>query len=329
MQLAKIFTDNMVLCANAPIRIFGEGKGEVKILFLGKEYQTRAQNEKWCVELDSAPYGGPYEMEISLNGERKILRNVMLGEVYLCAGQSNMQFMVEEEWEKDTVQDNPMVRYFLSDRLENYDGLHSADGWVQAERPNIHKISALGFYVADRIAREKKIAVGIVGCFQGASVIRSWIPPKAMQADFYVPIELRHEDSREPLFASWNADGACYNYTFLPIVPYTFTRVLWYQGESNTTVEEGKSYDKALQALISVWREDLKNPSLPFTVIQIADLDDRRDEGWYAIQAAQERMRTAVGVTVVQSKDVCESDTIHPVQKRALANRIADKILEA
>lgn len=89
VKLNSIFTDNMVLQARKPIKIFGTGKGKVEILFCGRCARTEFGEDQWQVQIPPMKYGGPYSMEICLNGSARILQNVMVGEVILCAGQSN------------------------------------------------------------------------------------------------------------------------------------------------------------------------------------------------------------------------------------------------
>ena len=112
---------------------------------------------------------------------------------------------------------------------------------------------------------------------------------------------------------------------FSTIVPYAVTHVTWYQGESNTGRLEGTVYAELLTAMIGRWREDLRCPGLPFTVIQLADFDSRRDDAWRAVQAAQMRVPgMCPGVKCVRCADVCETDGIHPPTKWRLAERVAE-----
>ena len=101
MTLHKMFTNNMVLQANKPTRVFGERKGKANVRFLSNTYQSHADGERWEILLPPMPYGGPYEMQITLDGEIKTLENIMIGEVILCAGQSNMRFAVADSWRAD------------------------------------------------------------------------------------------------------------------------------------------------------------------------------------------------------------------------------------
>ena len=327
MKLAEIFSDGMVLQANRPVRIFGSGRGTVEIDFLGKKYSLCSEKEEWEVELEPQDFGGPYQMDIKLNGVRKTFLDIVFGDVILCAGQSNMQFEIGLETDGAQTEPNSRVRYFHSDNIEGHGRLRSAMGWLPADQKNIPDFSALAYHIAAGLAQKRDRYIGIVSCVQGASVIRSWLSPEVLTPDVYIPLNERHADSFDPAYAAFNQDGACYAKSFLPVAPYAVSAVIWYQGESDTSVAEGKIYFKLLKKLITLWREKLRDENLPFVIVQICDLDIRADEGWRAIQTAQLRAgREIAGVKTVTSSDVCEHTQIHPSDKRALAEKILDAI---
>lgn len=144
-----------------------------------------------------------------------------------------------------------------------------------------------------------------------------------------LPIEKLHADYSAPQYSLWNKDGALYEKTFLPIVPFTFKSVIWYQGESDTTIDEGKIYKELLKRMILCWRKDLRDEKLPFVIVEICDYDDRNDDGWRIIQQKQrECAKETDGTIYVQSSDVCNHENIHPARKICLANRIAEELLK-
>ena len=322
MHLPKIFCDRMVLQANKPTRVFGEANGLVEIFFLGERYAVNAQGA-WEIILPSYPYGGPYEMTIAAEGEKVRFIDVMIGEVILCAGQSNLQFTLEneDEWEHT---ENSALRTFVSERLEEYVGIKSDDGWVSFEGENRKYWSSLGYHLAKLIHQEWGVAVGIVGCWQGASNIQSWLPKSiALQPRFQVNEKEACSDYRSKWYQAWNQPGKLFEKAFLPIAPYTFVATVWYQGESNTSIVEGKIYADMLTELVFAWRKNLKDESLPFKIVQICDFDTRNDEGWRGIQRAQiEAIKGLKFAELITSSDVCEHLDIHPKHKDKLAKKI-------
>ena len=148
-----------------------------------------------------------------------------------------------------------------------------------------------------------------------------------MRADIFVPDEQKYTDKvRYPAF---NYEGKMYEICFSKIAPFAFSAVVWYQGESNTSEAESKIYGKQLEILIHSWREDLRDYSLPFSVVQIHELIPRLTEEWKRIQSEQKRVAARVPNThLVVSRDVCETDVIHPKNKSRLAKRVYSSIYE-
>lgn len=323
MKLSNIFSNHMVLQANKPVRIFGQGDKSVKIDFAGNVFSTDSVDGKWEVILPAMSYGGPYTMRICDDEEIYEITDVMVGEVLLCAGQSNMQFTMSNENSYE-INENPSLRIYVSDRIEAYEGIKSKDGWTCCDKKSFPYWSALGYRLAEKINKDKGCAVGIVGCYQGASNIQSWLPKEiAEKPQFFVKAEDAHLDYSFETYSLWNKSGKLFEHTFLPIVPYTFSSVIWYQGESNTSVAEGKIYKEMLIELINAWRLNLKDDTLPFVVVQICDLDERNDDGWHSVQNAQAEAVSCVKYAkLVTSSDVCEHFDIHPQHKERLAEKI-------
>ncbi|MBQ7370232.1 MAG: hypothetical protein IJW58_04570 [Clostridia bacterium] len=320
MQLANIFCDNMVFQAEKPIRFFGEGRGTVEITLKNNTYKESFFGDTWEMELPPQPYGGVFEILVRLQEERIVLKNVAFGDVFLCAGQSNMQFSIGEETGATEESDDGNIRYIVSSGMQKA----RSSGWMICKEGEVSSWSALGLHIAQYYRKKKDVYVGIIGCFQGASVIRSWLPNRALDQDVYLPMEERHADNWHEEYGLWNGDSFLYEKKFLPIIPYSMKGIIWYQGESDTTISEGKIYTELLTRLITSWREDLKDLELPFVVIEICDFDGRNDEGWKVIQDCQQKIVDCCkNVKTVTSKDVCESANIHPANKEKLAEKVS------
>ncbi len=325
MKLASIFTDNMVFPAKKPIRIFGKGKGLSSIEFSGMKKEVRSDAEEWCVTLPEMEYGGPYTLKFSSDGEEKILTNIYIGEVYLFAGQSNMAFRLS-----DTT--TPKEEYEEIEQLRLLEVGHGCcgDGWRTSEKGNFENFSALGYLVGSAVSKKFGIAVGIIQCTQGASVIESWLPEGSLEKiGISIPTEDKHADHTNKEYSSWNKDALLYNRKLKEVIPYTLSGVVWYQGESDASEAEGAVYEMELSELIRIWREKFLDGSLPFTVVQLADTHVRMAQGpgWKLIQEAQAAISNSVPkVYTAISKDLCETDDIHPKTKKILAERIASII---
>ena len=131
MKLAPIFNHHTVLQANRPIRIYGIGRGSATIRLNGEEKSIRSEGGFWCVTFSPRSYGGPYELSVTLNGETSVYTDIYVGEVLLLAGQSNMGFKLHKtSFPTDRYEDEPMVRYFASERFGTEDAFAPKDGWT-------------------------------------------------------------------------------------------------------------------------------------------------------------------------------------------------------
>lgn len=329
MKLNQLFQNHIVFDAGNPIRVFGTGKGTVTVNFHG---QTRTQTvtaDKWLVELPAETYGGPYEMEIDLDGERVTLTDVYVGEVYLLAGQSNMEFkLINSATPSDFCVHDDRLRCFMAKRPEDGEADQTVVGWEVCDPETAGMWSALGYHFAREIAERKNVAVGLVTCYQGASVIQSWLPEEiAGEERFFVPPEDLYRDHFHERFRMWNPPAFLYHFSFEPLIPFAFHAVLWYQGESNASEAESRLYGEMLEAMICRWRADLMQPDLPFAVVQIANYRNRNHDAWHRIQRAQAEIADRLPCVVsVASWDVCEDDDIHPKTKHLLARRLADAL---
>ena len=320
--LNPIFCDNMIMQANKPIRIFGNGDGIACVEFMGKRKTVRAKDDSWLVELDSVDYGGPYEIKILMTCDCVTLKNVYFGDVYLLGGQSNMQFKLWESSEpKDNYRGNKNVRLFTVDRMEEGEKFKTSDGWVELTEETAPDFSAIGYYVAQELARDDR-KIGLIACYQGASVIQSWMSKDvALVPEF--KIENRFADHE--WFPIWNDDGVLYENMLVKIMPYSMASVLWYQGESNASVNEADIYLEFLRALIMNWRRDFNDDKLEFIIIQLADHLDRAGYAWSKIQEQQLLAQDKIPyVKTVICRDVCDNIDIHPKEKDILSKRIAD-----
>ena len=332
LKLNSIFCDNMVFAANKPIRVYGQGEGEITVAFNGKTTTVKAKSGKWLAEFEPMNYGGPYILEVSQEQEKIVLNNVYIGEVYLCSGQSNMQFKLgESTYPKEEYASNKNLRLFSTERMLDNEHFKPKDGWVICEKETAEHWSALGYHIGQQIVKKRGVAVGIIACYQGASCIESWVPKGELEKrNACVKKELRHPDHYWVNFQKFNGDGALYEFALSQVIPFSVSSVIWYQGESDAKIEEARIYDKELAELIKIWRNAFCDNTLPFVVVQIADfINARYKDGWEEVQNAQKRVINLVNnVTVVESKDLCENNDIHPPTKHLLGLRIAEELLK-
>ena len=332
MKLNDIFRDGVVFAEEKPVRIFGEGDGTVTVRLCGAEATSVSERGRWIAELPAMRAGGPFTLEVFGDGVRAEVRDVYVGRVYLVAGQSNAEFRLSSSSEPlSNYEDDALLRnYFVPRPWYGDDPFSPGEGWQAAKRSAVGDWSAIAYLAGKTTRSLTGKAVGVVTCAQGASVIESWLPSHAA-AEFAIRKDGLMADHFDPEYSEWNRDGVIYDKMLSKLFPFSLNGVIWYQGESDTSVEEGKIYADELLRFMKEARVGFADSALPFAVIQIADYDGRREndpEGWRAIQSAQslaaERDPYAALVT---SRDVCESSCIHPTRKGELSACAAKALL--
>lgn len=176
------------------------------------------------------------------------------------------------------------------------------------------------------VSQKLNVAVGLISCYQGASVIESWLPEGTLEKNgIVIPDEGKNIDHFFENYSSWNTDGTLYEKALGQVVPFKVSAIVWYQGENDASSGEAPFYKDELKLLIDAWRKDFDDLSLPFVIVQIADT--YKGIGWKTLQKAQYDIQSEVNcVKTVISADVCEKDEIHPPTKDKLSQRIADAL---
>lgn len=326
MRLSDIFTDNMILQQNKKIAIFGFGNGVGSVEFCEKKTEFKSKDDRFCVYLPPEKAGGPYDMTVTLDQEKIVLKNILIGDVFIAAGQSNMQMKLSEvvDIEKKT---NFNIRFFTephdADRCMNTS--YNQVGWQVCD-DHISDFSAIGYGVAQLLSEKTDIPIGILSVNKGASRVDAWTAPEIVNTPEYEKmIVKKHQDY--DVFG-FNQDSWLYSNKLLPVVPFAVRGVLWYQGESNRCYDEGISYCKMFKTMVQNWR-DLWNDNLPFYTVQLMPFDeDNKIADWAIIRKNQElAAKTIENVYLTTLVNTDEEKEIHPTKKSMVCKALANAIL--
>ncbi len=333
VKLPAIFGDHMVLQREMPIPVWGwDEPGADVIVTLGKaSAPTKAGDDgKWMVELPAMKAGGPHKLQVSGSSE-VTFNDVLIGEVWLCSGQSNMEWTVARSMnaEQEIAAGNyPQIRHIKiphrpSDKPEQD---VKAGPWQAASPQTVAQFTAVGYYFARELQKELNVPIGLIGSNWGGTRIEPWTPPQGFKA---VPA-LKDIAARLDQYPTKDASGkinhqtplALYNGMIAPLVPYGIRGAIWYQGESNNG--EGMLYAEKMKALVSGWRDLWNQPEMPFYYVQLAPYtyggDPERLAGiWEAQTAALSIPNTGMAVTV----DIGNVKDIHPANKQDVGKRLA------
>ena len=336
----------MVLPANRSVPINGTAAPgtELTVEFgTQKKSATADKDGNWLVTLDPMPSSSHVRLlriHSPLANSQVALHDVVVGDIWLCAGQSNMNFPVRASVEKqDAVKASADVdvRYF--------DGR----SWMRVTRENVLGLSAVGAWFAMDMARRQNAPVGFLKIGMGGTGIEAWVPKRAFPAtehgrrmrplvDDPEVLKAAKEDAADPKvygqhrLAKWGlaraVPASLYEQLVEPTAELPVRGIVWYQGESNAlaTVPQGE-YRLWLKSLVASWRDLFDSPDLPFLVIQLPDYDPGTDEGraaWARFQNEQAATANELdAVWAVETKGLGDLKNIHPRRKKEVGLRAA------
>lgn len=310
VKLNALFSDNCVLQRGTEVPVWGwaDDGEKVTVEFAGQKVATVASNGKWMVKLKSLKENNaPQEMKVSGNNT-VVVKNILVGEVWICSGQSNMEWALsrttggEEAVANST---NDQLRLFVvphNVQMTPVDNVNAK--WVPSDPKSTKMNSAVGYYFLSKLQKELQVPVGFVQVAFGGTVIESWLSQKALDAlpnkDKYMDLKTMkaeydaNELKIKPIKDAWlRAVDSCklnklpqpprpavipsefkgtttiYNGEICPIAPFAVKGIAWYQGESNAYVKRADTYSMLLPAMIQLWRSDWQRPTLPFIIFQI------------------------------------------------------------
>lgn len=326
LSLASCFSDHMVLQRDVPIAVWGRAKANEKVaVTLGARSAESAAGPdgKWQVDLPALPAGGPLNLSIRSNGEAIDIRDILLGDVFLCSGQSNMQFTFSEAAENQrvlqTVAGDASLRLLM---IPKAPGDTPSDqisaSWTSSDLESVNRFSAIGIFFAVGLRKHqpdlRQVPIGLVDSSFGGTRVEGWIP-SARLAPF------KPEDLRESMFGI--KPSQLYNAMIAPLAGTRFKGVLWYQGESNAA--QADLYRELLKTMISQWRADFRDPALPFFLVQLANFPDPWESYSFAwLREAQSQVAaTTDHVYLAVAIDTVDGHDLHPRYKAPAADRLA------
>lgn len=273
VRLPSLLGDNMVLQRNSAPCLWGwtdPGRTvKVKTSWDGASYKVKADKDgKWSVNVATGDAGGPYDITIS-DGESLTLSNVLLGEVWICSGQSNMEMPVQGYFGQpaygavETMAEAssfPEIRMFTVQRDSTRVVREDCKGeWMCSTPRNVGAFSAVGYHFGKTLSRYINVPIGLVSTVWGGSNIESW-----MSSESLASIEYDRDFKDEYYFP----DSILYNGMIAPLTNYAAKGFIWYQGEANHL--NYYDYKTMFVEMVRQWREAWGDESMPFYFVEIA-----------------------------------------------------------
>lgn len=339
-----LFQDNIVLQQKVKLPVWGKADpGEEVTVTLGKDKATAKADDKgnWKVHLAPLSAGGPHELVIAA-GNTITLKNVMIGEVWVCSGQSNMEWTIDmcggiDQKKAKDGPSNPNLRLFSVGKSPRETPVDDVGGkWVIAGPETVGPFSAVGYYFGLELQKDLSCPVGIINSSWGGTRAEAWTSRPALRklAPEYDKEVEAHEAAAKAnpqVSSNANAPSVLYNGMIHPILSFPIKGAIWYQGESN--VGKAYHYGMLFPAMIQNWREAWLAPKMPFYFVQLAPFlrvgKGPEDSAWAELREAQRltaKKLPHTGMAVIT--DIGHEADIHPTPKEPVGQRLAYIALE-
>jgi sialate O-acetylesterase len=316
VKLPPIFGNNMVLQRGMPVPVWGKAnpEEEITVAFLDQKQTTRAGADgNWQVKLNPLKEGGPHELIVSGKNTVKF-SNVLVGEVWVCSGQSNMAWALKntENAEVEIASANfPSLR------------LNGGGGWQAATPQTVGGFSGTGYYFGRDLHKALGVPIGLINRSVGGTSARLWTSKKAIEADPemkpYLEALFNLKDAKAK-----SSVGNLYESLIRPVIPFAIRGVIWYQGESDAGRPE--EYQRLIKTMIRSWRSDWGQGDFPFLYVHLGAIgappkEPNKSAGWGPIREAQDKALELPNTGVASFID-SDSD-LHPRKKHIAGARLA------
>ncbi|GEM_PF-285761 len=359
LELAPVFMSDMVLQQNRPIPVWGKANaGQTIEVAFGNQRLTAVagQNGQWKVVFQPVPAGGPFSLTVSAGDTSEVtLHNILVGEVWVCAGQSNMEFRLKQARNAQQmisaagndqlrllnktgiVRPDDVVWDSLS--LARINRLHYFEGlWKPSTPEEAAEFSAIGYSFGKMVADALRVPVGLIHISVGGAPVEAFIDRGTLEFDPTL-VDVLTNWKQNDFYMDWVRSRAARNlasnsaklqrHPFEPAYIYEaavdewkglpIAGVIWYQGESNA--HNALHYQNAFRALVKSWRTTFNQSDLPFYFAQLSGIDR---PSWPYFRDVQRRLALSVPHTaMVVTADLGDSLDVHPVRKIEIGRRFA------
>ncbi len=360
LSVAPVFSDHMVLQRGMVVPVWGAADpgSEVHLRFGSQKQSTKADSDGlWRIKLNAMKASSkPRVITVSSGAEKLNVEDVLVGEVWLCSGQSNMQFVLSKctNGEAEVAAANyPLLR------------LNTSKGWSASSPDSVPRFSGVAYFFGRKLLKETGVPVGLIARAQGGTPVEWWTPVDKLSRVPFAKAAMEHPSEKWLVYdravAEWkkfvDADGrkvagkkpqapgsgeeevlasiyapgkpgSLYAQHFESMAGFAIRGAIWYQGERNSKagVAASKAYRPLLANMITSWREEWGQGDFPFLTVQLP-VFSKGGPGWAVIQESQ-----AAAVTDVPNAGYIDirdqpDDGLHPKNKKPIGERLADRAL--
>lgn len=359
LRMPAIYSDNMVLQRGKPLCITGQANAaeEITVAVGGERVKTiSGPDGRWTATLPALEAGGPYTLKIQAASGKREFTNVLVGEVWLCSGQSNMTFRVDQAADEEVAASlreaasHPSIRLFnmesrwqtsdvewevsVLDSLNRLQYFTDAR-WTACDEASVKRFSAIAFAFGKMLADSLQVPIGLIHNSVGGSPTEAWIDRKTLEFEFpdilydwkkndFVQGWVRGRGAKNIAKSTNQEQRHPYQPSYLfeagiaPFERFPLQGFLWYQGEYNAHNIE--AHERLFELLVKSWRTEWQE-GLPFFYVQLSSLNR---PSWPWFRDSQRRLMDKVsdcGMAV--SSDRGDSLNVHPRYKREVGERLA------
>lgn len=271
IRLPPIMSSNMVLQQNSGATLWGWSNPTERFVIISSWKTTvdsviAFNSGKWKAKITTPPAGGPYTITIKGRFNTIVLENILIGEVWICSGQSNME-MSNNQQIKDELPNskNDKIRFFtVFKKTSEFPQDHCEGEWVSCNEETLRRFSAVGYFFGKKLHTELNVPIGLIQSAWSGTPVELWEPKEVLESDSAMKeaaTKIRDVTYRP------NKPGLIYNAMIYPISNYNIAGVIWYQGEGNTV--RASTYEKMFTGMIGAWRKQFEQ-DFPFYYVQIA-----------------------------------------------------------
>lgn len=321
-----LFRDNAVLQRDAKLPIWGttDKPDRVTVGFAGQDVSVEPKDGKWRVELTPLKASAePRSMKISQGDAVLELKNLLVGDVWVCSGQSNMYVPLRDtDGAREAIAkaNNDQLRLFFidpfpTDRVHPKEPVDFVDGsWNVSSPATVPGFTAVGYYFGFNLQKDLNVPVGLIESTLGGTSAERWTSRESMESNPNL------KDATE------GQKYDLYNGLIAPLTHYPIRGVIWYQGESNAP--RAWKYCTLLPALIKCWRDAWGQGDFPFLIVQLPGYEkvelQPSESDWADMREAQLYVsKTVHNAGLVVTTDLGDEKEIHPRRKREIGERLA------
>ncbi len=334
-RLPAIISNHAVFQQSADVKLWGwaQSGNTVKIVCSWNPTDTvktePGKDWKWETTVKTPKAGGPYTITFISSTQKVVINDILIGEVWLCSGQSNMEFAfnwqlgVLDAGDEVAKSANNQLRFFqLSHTYSNFPKENSDGEWKISSPETTPSMSVAGYFFGKKLNETVKVPVGMIASYWGGTNVQSWTPNEVYQQDN--ELEMLAEDTK-PVNWAPTAPSIIYNSMLYPLINFRIAGAIWYQGEGNTG--EPQNYGKLFEGLITGWRKAFNN-DFPFYFVQIAPWN-----GYWKNSAAYLREQQETALSLPKTGMITVGDLvddikdIHPRIKKEVGMRLVNLAL--